>query len=68
MKRSIKALKPHSLEDICYLLAAYRPGPMQYISEYVAVKHGKQKPDYIFPELEPVLSVTYGVITYQNRL
>ena len=68
MKRSIKALKPQSLEDICYLLAAYRPGPMQYISEYVAVKHGKQKPDYIFPELEPVLSVTYGVITYQEQV
>lgn len=68
MRRSIKSLKPHTLEDICYLLAAYRPGPMQYISEYVAVKNGKQNPDYIFPELEPVLSVTYGVITYQEQV
>ena len=68
MKRSIKTLKPQSLEDICYLLAAYRPGPMQYISEYVAVKNGKQAPDYVFKELEPVLSVTYGVITYQEQV
>ncbi len=42
MRRSIKTLKPQSQEDICYLLAAYRPGPMQYISEYVAVKHGNR--------------------------
>ena len=68
MRRSIKSLKPQTLEDICYLLAAYRPGPMQYISEYVAVKNGKQAPDYIFPELEPVLSITYGVITYQEQV
>lgn len=68
MKRTVKAIKPDSLEDICYILAAYRPGPMQYISEYIAVKEGKQKPDYIFKELEPVLSVTNGVITYQEQV
>lgn len=68
MKRTIKALKPETQEDICYILAAYRPGPMQYISEYVAVKEGKQSPDYIFEELEPVLSITRGVITYQEQV
>ncbi len=41
---------------------------MQYISEYVDVKNGKLEPDYIFPELEPVLSITYGVITYQEQV
>ena len=68
MKRSIKALQPENLEDICYLLAAYRPGPMQYISEYVAVKRGEQEPSYIFPELESVLKITNGVITYQEQV
>ncbi len=68
MKRTIRALKPETQEDICYILAAYRPGPMQFISEYVAVKEGKQEPDYIFPELEPVLSITKGVITYQEQV
>ena len=68
MRRSIKALQPSTQEDICYLLAAYRPGPMQYISEYVAVKNGKQEPDYIFEELKPVLEVTNGVITYQEQV
>ena len=68
MKRTIRTLEPENLEDICYILAAYRPGPMQYITEYQAVKKGKQKPDYIFDELEPVLSVTKGVITYQEQV
>lgn len=68
MKRSIKALVPETQEDICYLVAAYRPGPMQYIPEYVAVKKGKQDPDYIFPELKPVLEITNGVITYQEQV
>lgn len=68
MKKTIRSLKPETLEDICYILAAYRPGPMQYITEYIAVKEGKQKPDYIFDELEPVLSITNGVITYQEQV
>ena len=68
MKRTIRTLEPENLEDICYILAAYRPGPMQYITEYQAVKTGKQEPDYIFDELEPVLSVTRGVITYQEQV
>lgn len=68
MKRTIKALEPETQEDICYILAAYRPGPMQYIPEYVAVKKGKQEPDYIFDDLEPVLNVTNGVITYQEQV
>ncbi len=68
MRRTIKTLKPETQEDICYLLAAYRPGPMQYISEYVAVKKGQQEPDYIFDDLEPVLEITNGVITYQEQV
>jgi DNA polymerase-3 subunit alpha len=68
MKKTIKALEPETQEDICYLLAAYRPGPMQYISEYVAVKRGEQEPDYIFDDLKPVLEVTNGVITYQEQV
>jgi len=68
MKRVVKSVHPESLEDVCYILAAYRPGPMQFISEYVAVKNGKKKVEYIFPELEPILKVTNGVITYQEHI
>lgn len=68
MKRTIRALQPESMEDICYILSAYRPGPMQFIPEYVAVKKGKQEPDYVIDALEPILSVTNGVITYQEQV
>ena len=68
MKRTIKALKPETQEDLCYILAAYRPGPMQYISEYVSVKKGEQEPDYVFDDLKPVLEITNGVITYQEQV
>lgn len=68
MKRTIRTLQPETQEDICYLVAAYRPGPMQYISEYVAVKKGEQEPDYIFPELKSTLEITNGVITYQEQV
>jgi len=68
MKRTIRMLEPESLEDISYILSAYRPGPMEFISEYAAVKKGKQKADYIIKELQPILSVTNGVITYQEQV
>jgi DNA polymerase-3 subunit alpha len=68
MKRTIRMLKPENMEDICYILSAYRPGPMQFISEYADVKKGKKEPDYIFDELKPILEVTNGVITYQEQV
>jgi len=68
MKRTIKLLEPENMEDISYILAAYRPGPMQFISDYADVKKGKQEPDYIVDEMEPILSVTNGVITYQEQV
>ena len=68
MKRTIRMLQPENMEDICYILSAYRPGPMQFIPDYANVKKGKQKPDYIVDELEPILSITNGVITYQEQV
>ncbi len=68
MKRTIRMLEPETMEDISYILAAYRPGPMQFISDYADVKKGKQKPDYIIKDLEPILSVTNGVISYQEQV
>jgi DNA polymerase-3 subunit alpha len=68
MKRTIRGLKPESQEEICYILAAYRPGPMQYIPEYIAVKNGEKNVEYLFPELEHILSITNGVITYQEQV
>lgn len=68
MKKTIKEIKPESVEELCYLVAAYRPGPMQFIPEYVAVKRGEQEAHYLFPDLEPILSITNGVVTYQEQV
>ncbi|MCC7289806.1 DNA polymerase III subunit alpha [bacterium] len=68
MTRALIQIEPRTAEDICYLLAAYRPGPIQFIPEYVAVQRGQKKPRYILPELEPILGVTNGVISYQEQV
>lgn len=68
MKRTIKMLKPETMEDISYILSAYRPGPMQFIPEYAKVKKGEAEPDYVIEDLEPILGVTNGVITYQEQV
>lgn len=68
MQKYLQELKPETLEDICFLAAAYRPGPMKYIPEYIRCKHGQQKPEYITPALEPILGVTYGFPIYQEQL
>ncbi|MBD3329180.1 DNA polymerase III subunit alpha [Candidatus Dojkabacteria bacterium] len=68
MRRVLSDINPDSIEEICYLLAAYRPGPMEFIPDYVGVKNGTQEPDYIVPELKPILEVTNGVITYQEQI
>jgi len=68
MKKTIKMIKPKSLEEISYVIAAYRPGPMQFIPEYVDVQEGKKEPEYLFPELKNIIEVTNGVITYQEQV
>ncbi|MCK9368448.1 DNA polymerase III subunit alpha [Candidatus Dojkabacteria bacterium] len=68
MKRTIRLIVPDSMEDICYIIAAYRPGPMALIPEYAEVKHGRKKAEYLIPELEPILGLTNGVITYQEQV
>jgi DNA polymerase-3 subunit alpha len=68
MRKVIKQLKPETLEEISYILAAYRPGPLQFIPEYIAVKNGEKQAEYLVPELEKILSVTNGVITYQEQV
>lgn len=60
-------LKPNRIEDIVALLAIYRPGPMEYIGEFIERKHGK-KVTYIHPDLKPILEETYGIIVYQEQI
>ncbi|MFN5352297.1 MAG: DNA polymerase III subunit alpha [Alphaproteobacteria bacterium] len=68
MKEVLRKMKPDSIEDIIALISLYRPGPMENIPSYILRKHGKEKPDYILPQLEAVLKETYGVIIYQEQV
>ena len=68
MKRYLKQLKPTVFEDIIAMVALYRPGPMEYIPDFIGGKHGTKKIKYLHPILEPILQNTYGVAVYQEQL
>ena len=68
MKNFMKELKPQSLEDVIAGISLYRPGPMDFIPQYI---RGKNRPDtirYDCPQLEPILKPTYGCIVYQEQV
>ena len=68
MKNFMKELKPQSLEDVIAGISLYRPGPMDFIPQYI---QGKNRPDtikYDCPQLEPILKPTYGCIVYQEQV
>jgi DNA polymerase-3 subunit alpha len=68
MKRYLKELQPSVFEDITAMVALYRPGPMQFIPDYIARKHGNQTINYLHPKLEPILKDTQGICIYQEQL
>ena len=68
MKRYLKELEPTTFEDITAMVALYRPGPMQFIPDYIERKHGRQKIEYLHPKLEPILKDTQGICIYQEQL
>jgi DNA polymerase-3 subunit alpha len=70
MKDLIKRLQPSCFEDIVALVALFRPGPLQsgMVDDFIDRKHGRARVDYPHPDLEPVLSNTYGVILYQEQV
>jgi DNA polymerase-3 subunit alpha len=68
MREYLKKLKPESLEDLTAMNALYRPGPMQFIDDFIRRKHGQAKIQYLHPQLKPILEETYGVIVYQEQV
>lgn len=70
LKDVLRRLSPEKFEDIIAVNALYRPGPLGsgMVDDYIERRHGKQKISYIFPELEPILQETYGVIVYQEQV
>jgi DNA polymerase-3 subunit alpha len=68
MKKYLRDLKPTEMEDLIFLNAAYRPGPMQYIASYIKRKKGREKVTYLHTTLEPILKTTYGYAIYQEQV
>ena len=68
MKSFMKELKPQNLEDIIAGISLYRPGPMDFIPKYVKGKSSSGAITYSCPQLEPILSSTYGCIVYQEQV
>jgi DNA polymerase-3 subunit alpha len=68
MTKHLMDLKPSSIHDINAMVALYRPGPLQFIPDYIARKHNPKLIKYPDPALEPILRKTYGILVYQDDL
>ena len=68
MRQWLVKLKPSNIEDLIAMNALYRPGPMQFIPNFVARKHGQEKIYYAHPLLEAILKNTYGIMVYQEQI
>lgn len=68
MTNFMKDLKPDCLEDIIAGISLYRPGPMAEIPKYIEGKRNPEKVQYVTPQLENILDVTYGVMVYQEQV
>ncbi|HME80789.1 MAG TPA: DNA polymerase III subunit alpha, partial [Candidatus Eremiobacteraceae bacterium] len=68
MRRYIAELRPTCIEDVIAMVALYRPGPMDWINDFIAGKHGRRRITYLHPKLEPILAETYGVAVYQEQV
>lgn len=68
MRRTLREMQPTQFEEIVAVLGLYRPGPMQFIPNYVNRKFGREEVRYHHPALEPILAETYGIIVYQEQI
>ena len=68
MQKHLRDLKPDQFSDLIAMNALFRPGPMVYIPNYIARKHGREKIEYDVPEMEEYLSDTYGITVYQEQV
>ena len=68
MKNFLQKFKPSSFLDLVSVIALYRPGPMENIDSFIKRKYGREKIDYIHPDLESILKETYGIIVYQEQI
>ena len=68
MRKWLRELKPSRFEDLIAMNALYRPGPMDYIPDFVSRKHGLKQIEYDLPVMEEILSPTYGITVYQEQV
>jgi DNA polymerase-3 subunit alpha len=68
MQKYLKELRPDKFEDLIAMNALYRPGPLEYIPDFIARKHGRQAVKYDLPEMEEYLKETYGITVYQEQV
>ena len=68
MQKYLKELQPSKFEDLIAMNALYRPGPMEYIPEFIRRKHGREEISYDLPIMEKYLSETYGITVYQEQV
>ncbi len=68
MRDYLRKLQPNRFEDIIAINALYRPGPMENIPRYIAIKHGQEQPDYLHPQIEGILKETHGIMIYQEQV
>ena len=68
MQNYLRGLKPDKFEDLIAMNALYRPGPMEYIPNFIARKNGKEQIKYDLPEMEEYLKSTYGITVYQEQV
>ncbi|HLZ65173.1 MAG TPA: DNA polymerase III subunit alpha [Aliidongia sp.] len=68
MRDLLKKMRSNRFEDLLAAVSLYRPGPMDLIPEYIAVKHGLQEADYMHPSLQNILEETYGIMIYQEQV
>ncbi|MFP4091805.1 MAG: DNA polymerase III subunit alpha [Cyclobacteriaceae bacterium] len=68
MRQWLQKLKPTDIEDLIAMNALYRPGPMQFIPNFIDRKHGREQVEYPHPLLEGILKNTYGIMVYQEQI
>lgn len=68
MQKYLKDLAPTNFEQLIAMVALYRPGPLQYLPNFIARKHGQEKTVYDLPEMEEYLQETYGITVYQEQV
>ena len=68
MRRVLTEMQPNAFEHIIATISLYRPGPMEYIPQFIRRMHGEEEVEYKHPALEPILAETYGIIVYQEQI